>query len=506
MPANVPEPSARELAELRELLVGQEIEELARLSDPARRAQDLAQALPDAVRAAKSRNLREALEPIVEKSFHISVRKNPHEVVNAISPVMLPAIRTSISTAIREFAETLNQIVEKSASLRSIQWRIESLITGKPFSEILLARSLLYTVEQVFLIHRSSGLLLQQAAVHESVLKDADMISGMLSAIRDFVSDSFSAAGQDLETIDVGQYKLWLTYGGKVMLVGAVSGTAPVELRKVFRSALDGIEETLRPEIDGFKQGDTSIFEPAQLFLKQCLLGQSAPGKRKRARLWPYLLGIALIIVALLGYQYWRRANWDRYFTELKQQQGIVVTEIDREGSSYLIRGLRDPGAPDPVILLRSRGLDAAKATFRLDPYYSLNTPFAQQRDREAARQVIETKLIRFETNSSKVSPSEADHIDDVAAAMRSLPGATFTITGRSDETGTPESNDKLSQARASNVADALQADGIAPSVIKIVAAGNSQPLRQGSSEWDLQANRSVSFTVNVSVNATVTK
>jgi OOP family OmpA-OmpF porin len=493
MPANVPEPSARELADLRELLVGQEIEELAgvqeRLSDPARRAQDMAQVLPEAVRSAKAKNLREALEPIVEKSFHHSVRKNPHEVVDAISPVMLPAIRTSISTAIREFAETLNQIVEKSASLRSIQWRIESLITGKPFSEILLARSLLYTVEQVFLIHRSSGLLLQQAAVQESVLKDADMISGMLSAIRDFVSDSFSAAGQDLETIDVGQYKLWLTYGGKVMLVGAVSGTAPMELRKVFRKALDGIEETLRP--------DTSIFEPAQIFLQQCLLGQAAPGKRKKARLWPYLLGLALIIVALLGYEYWRRAKWDRYFTELKQQQGIVVTEIERHGSSYVIHGLRDPGAPDPGILLRSRGLDPAKATFRLDPYYSLNTPFATQRDRDAARQVIETKLIRFETNSSKVSPSEADHIDDVATAMKSLPGATFTITGRSDETGTPEMNDHLSRARANNVAEALQADGIMPSAIKIVAAGNTQPLRQGSSEWDLQANRSVSFKVN---------
>ena len=499
MPANVPEPSARELAELRELLVGQEIEELARLSDPARRAQDMAQALPDAVRAAKGKNLREALEPIIEKSFHNSVRKNPHQVVDAISPVMLPAIRTSISTAIRDFAETLNQIVEKSASLRSIQWRVESLITGKPFSEILLARSLLYTVEQVFLIHRSSGLLLQQAAVHESVLKDADMISGMLSAIRDFVSDSFSAASQDLETIDVGQYKLWLTYGGRVMLVGAVSGTAPAELRRVFRKALDGIEETLRPEIDGFKQGDTAIFEPAQLFLKQCLLGQAAPGKRNKARLWPYLLGIALLILALLAYQYWRRAKWDRYFTELKQQQGVVVTEIDRQGSSYVIHGLRDPAAPDPAILLRARGLDPAKATFRLEPYYSLNTPFAMQRDRAAARRIIENKMIRFDTNSSKVSPSEADHIDDVATAMKSLPGAIFTITGRSDETGTPEMNDQLSLARAKNVAEALQADQVAPSAIKIIAAGNTQPLRQGKSEWDMQANRSVSFTVTFS-------
>jgi OOP family OmpA-OmpF porin len=502
MPAQAPEPSARELAELRELLIGEELDYLAdvqgRLDDPDRRAQDLAQVLPEAVKSAKSKNLREALEPIIEKSFHHSVRRNPHEVVDAISPVMLPAIRTSIATAIREFAETLNQIVEKSASPRAIKWRIESIFTGKPFSEILLARSLLYTVEQVFLIHRSSGLLLQQAAAHESVIKDADMISGMLAAIRDFVSDSFAAAGQDLETVDVGQYKLWLTYGGKVMLVGAVSGTAPVELRQVFRRALDGIEEALGPEIDRFRQSDTNVFEPAQVFLKQCLLGQSAPGKRKKARLWPYILGLTVIAAALLAYQWWQRAKWDRYFEGLKHQSGIVVTEIDRNGSSYVVTGLRDPAAPMPVKLLQDEGLDANKVTFRLEPYYSLNTVFARRREVEAARQVVEKRLIRFETNSSKLPPGEADQIDDVAMAMKNLSGAMFTITGRADEVGSPETNARLSEERAKVVSDALQALGIAPSAIKIVGVGNTQPLRQGTSEWDRQVNRSVSFSVSV--------
>ena len=100
-------------------------------------------------------------------------------------------------------------------------------MTGKPFSEILLARSLLYRVEQVFLIHRKSGLLLQHVAAEDAVLKDADMISGMLTAIQDFVSDSFVEGGQDLETLDIGRFKLWIQYGPKAMIVGAVSGNAP---------------------------------------------------------------------------------------------------------------------------------------------------------------------------------------------------------------------------------------------------------------------------------------
>ena len=65
-------------------------------------------------------------------------------------------------------------------------------------------RQLLYSVEQVFLIHRKSGLLLMHVAAKDSVLKDADMISGMLTAIQDFLSDSFAEGGQELETVDAG--------------------------------------------------------------------------------------------------------------------------------------------------------------------------------------------------------------------------------------------------------------------------------------------------------------
>ena len=214
-PAN-PGDSNSSLEELRKLLVGAELDQLAaleerhaalrdRIDDPAKRSMDLAEALPAAIRAAKAKPLREALEPVFEKAFSSSVRKNPRELADAIYPIIGPAIRTSIAASIRDFAEALNQIVEKSVSLRSIQWRVESIITGKPFSEILMARSLLYSVEQMFLIHRKSGLLLLHVAANGSVLKDADMISGMLTAIQDFLSDSFTDGGQELETIDAGR-------------------------------------------------------------------------------------------------------------------------------------------------------------------------------------------------------------------------------------------------------------------------------------------------------------
>lgn len=506
--AAAPVESPDGLGQLRQLLVGPELEQLGelqtRVDNPARRAADLAQVLPEAIKGAKAKALREALEPVFEKAFSSSVRKNPKELADAIYPIIGPAIRTSIAAAIRDFAEALNQIVEKSASFRSIKWRIESVISGKPFNEILLARSLLYSVEQVFLIHRKSGLLLQHIAGKDSVLKDADMISGMLTAIQDFLSDSFAEGGQELETVDAGRFKLWLTHSPKVLLVAAVGGTAPMELRQVFRKALDEIEGSLQYEIDNFKQDDLSVFEPARPVLEACLLGQSAQ-KRVKARLMrPYFVALAMILLAILGWFLYSQARWNRYVEALKHQPGIVITGVQKTGfwSGWLVEGLKDPLAGDPAVLLRTEHLDPSKVQFALQPYLSLNTSFARRRESEEALDRIGKQIIRFETESSKLVIAEADRIDDLTREIGKLlaihPDARINVIGHADETGTPEKNSKLSIDRANKVLEALIAQGVPRSAITAIGVGDNKPIRAGTGEWDRATNRGVAFEVTV--------
>jgi hypothetical protein len=113
-----------ELAQLRDLLLGEELNELAairsRMDDPAQRSAELAEVLPDAIKTARGKALRASLEPLFEKVFQSSVRKHTRELADAIYPVIGPALRNSIAAAIREFAESLNQMVEKSISFRGM--------------------------------------------------------------------------------------------------------------------------------------------------------------------------------------------------------------------------------------------------------------------------------------------------------------------------------------------------------------------------------------------------
>jgi outer membrane protein OmpA-like peptidoglycan-associated protein len=233
--------------------------------------------------------------------------------------------------------------------------------------------------------------------------------------------------------------------------------------------------------------------------LERCLLQQSGfeQGKGGKARLWPYLAVLVVIIAALMGYREWEQSRWNRYFAMLKQQPGIVVTGIERQGSSYMVTGLRDPAAPDPLGKTWGINVDARKVKFDLHPFLSLNTSFAAQRELQAAKDFITNRIIRFDTGSSRLAAGEADHIDDVTAAIKRLPGVSITITGRADETGSPETNSKLSAERANRVAEALVVQGVDRSVLTVIAAGNTQPLQQGSTDWARQVNRSVSFTVD---------
>src|SRR5690606_28059021 len=158
-----------------------------------------------------------------------SVQRNPQTLVDALFPVIGPAIRKSIREALASMLQTINQTLEHSLSPRSIGWRIEAWRTGQPFAQIVLSRTLLYRIEQIFLIDPRTGLLL--AHVLSADLEDAQdgaLVSGMLTAIEDFVEDSFGAdEDETLESLQVGELTVWLEAGPYALLAAVIRGIPP---------------------------------------------------------------------------------------------------------------------------------------------------------------------------------------------------------------------------------------------------------------------------------------
>ncbi|MEN9461081.1 MAG: hypothetical protein RIS84_1101 [Pseudomonadota bacterium] len=190
-----------------------------RLNDTEHRTRDLADILPNAIRQVtqqanvqlssqpmKAEELADSLKIPVEQCLRQSVNDDAQTLADALFPVMGPAIRKSINESMKAMVEKINVAVEQSISPQSVAWRIESIRHGVPYSQIVMKNTLVYRVEQVFLIHRQTGLLMQHVSREESEVTDSDAVSAMLTAIQDFIRDSFSSNKSDeLERAEVGE-------------------------------------------------------------------------------------------------------------------------------------------------------------------------------------------------------------------------------------------------------------------------------------------------------------
>ena len=95
----------------------------------------------------------------------------------------------------------------------------------------------------MFLIHRKTGLLLQHVRAGPTArCADAQMVSAMLTAIRDFAQDSFRTAEQDsLDALEVGELSVWIEQGPEAVIAAVIRGNAPKDFRRTLQDAVERV-------------------------------------------------------------------------------------------------------------------------------------------------------------------------------------------------------------------------------------------------------------------------
>lgn len=347
---------------------------------------EVGEVLPEALsrRAEKDAALAEATLPIVEENIRISAQRNPKILAEAIFPIIGPAIRKAISEALAQMIQSLNQTLERSFSPQGIKWRLEAMQTGKPFAEVVLLHSLLFRVEQVFLIHKETGLLLQHVSSGASEHQDGEMVSAMLTAIQDFVRDSFETSEDaTLDSLKVRDFSIWIENSPDAILAAVIRGNAPLTLRQVFLEAIERIQAQEEEDFGRFK-GDASMFDDTRPVLEDCLrmqLEDQAPAAKKI--LTPFnLMAAAVFCVAMIaGFFYVRDyLRWSDFLARLRSEPGIVVTESERGLFKHEIAGLRDELAADPAAIAAAAGYDQDDITQVWRPFQDLSDAIVVKR------------------------------------------------------------------------------------------------------------------------------
>lgn len=376
-----------DLEKLRDLLVEPEREKIEQITERLENSESFSSQVSDVLPEAfinsssKGGQLKEAMVPAVEDIVRISIERDTDKFAKALFPVIGPAIRKAISESMRQMLQSLNQMLESSLSVRGLMWRWQSIRTGVSFAEIVMLHSLVYRVEQVFLIHRGSGLLLNHLSHNNAARNDADLISSMLSAITDFVGDSFDVdAGEALDTVQFGELSIWLAQGPDTALALAIRGDAPAQLRIVMQQTLEDIQTHFANSIANF-DGDTKQLAATQPYLDACLQAQYSPPPKKlslRARL---IWTTALILIVFGLVSVWHDHHLQQQYVQLiKNEPGYVVIDETMLDNRLVLRGLRDPLAREPLELLNLSQLTADDVVHDFEPYQSLDKQFARQR------------------------------------------------------------------------------------------------------------------------------
>ncbi|MGB2741987.1 MAG: OmpA family protein [Cognaticolwellia sp.] len=380
--------SDQELATLRTLILGQDhsiITQSIRKDAKSIVADVITEALRD--RQKKDNSVDKVLQPFVEDSVKNSVAHNSEQMVSSLYPLVGSLVRKSVAAFLSDFMEKTNQLLENSLTIKGLKWRLKARRSGVSYAQYAASQTFAYRVEHVFLIHRETGLLLNTIALDDKDNSDADIVSAMLTAINDFVGDSFSPSheGQkeQLQSVSTDNFNLLIKPGPRALVVAAVIGNPPQRINDQLQLTIENIHSLYHDELNDFT-GDNEPFTSSDSLLRDCLLSEQKNTINVKKRPPWFAWTIVLLVVIYAGYQ---SLNWMKSkqlhekIMQLDTQPGLIIKQLNIDNLDEITLDiLRDPDAINITDWLSSNGINTKQLNLIERNYHSFEPQILQLR------------------------------------------------------------------------------------------------------------------------------
>ncbi len=105
-------------------------------------------------------------------------------------------------------------------------------------------------------------------------------------------------------------------------------------------------------------------------------------------------------------------------------------------------------------------------------------------------------KNFNYGFNETNLNDEAKSYLDDIAVMMQANPALKLRVTGHTDNVGTEEANQKISEERAKGVRDYLESIGIGSDRLSYEGKGATEPLVKNNNEENRAKNRRVEFLI----------
>ncbi|CAG0962633.1 hypothetical protein ANAEL_00721 [Anaerolineales bacterium] len=209
--------------------------------------------------------MAEVLGPVMGEAIRVQIRDSRKDMVEALYPIIGETVQRAIGQFSREFQRNIDARLRASFGPQGFFRTLSARLRGISPSQLALRDSIPFSIQEIFIIQHGSGLLIAHSHPGSHDVVDSDLIGAMLTAIRDFVHDSFEDGREDkeLDEIQYGDRGIIIQSGRTAYVAAVVTGVEP----EGFRSKLhDFIAELHVKYESAFKQyqGDPSALPNLQ--------------------------------------------------------------------------------------------------------------------------------------------------------------------------------------------------------------------------------------------------
>ncbi|MBO1254972.1 OmpA family protein [Alteromonas sp. 5E99-2] len=379
MPNSLPdaESEKQKLDTLRRLLFGRDGKELCSALEPQAKSlvrDVITEALHERQNADNS--IVPVIQPIIQSSVENSVSQQSDKLTTILYPLVGSMVRKAVAAFLNQFIEKTNALIENAVSIKGWIMRYEAWRAGIPFSQYLVSQAYSYKVETVLLIHRETGTLLNHISNSSHESDNADLVSSMLSAINDFVSDSFAEHDnlQQLDEVKTDDVSLYVCHGPNAILAVASNGSIPSQDRETFIKTLEQIHGVFSDELHSYN-GDASSFSTVDNLLYNCILTQKKDANEKANRPWFGYVFLLLAMTLLIGYSVlkYRAYSTLHSLQSISALPGYVLTSGRiKNVDKVTINVLRDPMTKTIESWISENNLNGKNIQIKEQSYISL--------------------------------------------------------------------------------------------------------------------------------------
>jgi hypothetical protein len=347
------------------------------------------------------RTASEASKYLVSSTLEQISKSSPGHLARVLTPVLGPTIRSYVKAIFQQLISQMDVLMRKANVVQRLWWRIDAARMGMSYAEYVVMKSTSFSVVHAQLCDRETSEVLLEAGTDLPTQSE----EGEFAAQSALASTLNNKLHPEFETVRIA--------GKALALQIRTLGPCPQHVRMRAEHVLQEAEAVL-----GESESAAKLAEQAPPPLVQHLR-DLVEARRESSRPIQGLICVGVLLLGLLSWglwNYWQRRKEDRFIQSIVNSPGYMVQATRGEKGEIRVRGLKDPQAIAPELLLAEAGVSSSKVIFDLNGLRSVGTNSTEEQERN-----VTSKMAALEATRRREHGQLLDQLDRMEASRQAL-------------------------------------------------------------------------------------